>query len=45
MKFESFSIFVHKIIIFLVQQITTKTDLRCFKKPAPEKQRKVKKKI
>ena len=38
MKFESSNIVFHEIInvwIFLAQQITTKTDLRCFEKPGP----------
>ena len=36
MKFENSYIFLHeikKVRIFLPQQITSKTDLRCFEKP------------
>ena len=39
MKFESSNIVFHetiKVKIFLAQQITTKTGLRCFEKPGPD---------
>ena len=36
--FECFDVIIHEVItvsIFLAQQITTKTDLRCFEKLGP----------
>ena len=38
-NFECFAVIFHEVItisIFLAQQITTKTDLRCFEKMGPE---------